>query len=174
MTVKTWALITVCLLPCVATGADTTSFGEWQVGFTADRESVFAGTVNDSGSVLAEACATDEDSCIWMLTIDSVCEEGADYPVLINSDQSATTATVTCLGRAESKGDYRYRFNDWKSLESLIFKANKVGFAFPLQQDQFTVVRFSLDGVAKASQLAERLALEARKSNSGGTRNVTL
>jgi hypothetical protein len=81
---------------------------------------------------------------------------------------------VTCLGRAESKGDYRYRFNDWKSLESVILKASKVGFAFPLQQDQFTVVRFSLDGVAKASQLAERLALEARKSSSGSTRNVTL
>ena len=56
----------------------------------------------------------------------------------------------------------------------MILNASKVGFAFPLQQDQFTVVRFSLDGVAKASQLAERLALEARKSNSGGTRNVTL
>ena len=58
--------------------------------------------------------------------------------------------------------------------EAVILNASKVGFAFPLQADQFTVVRFSLDGVAKASQLAERLALEARKSNSGGTRNVTL
>ena len=53
MTVKTWALIAVCLLPCVASGADTTSIGDWQVGFTDDKESVFAGTVNDSGSVLA-------------------------------------------------------------------------------------------------------------------------
>ena len=174
MTAKTWALLALCMLPCVATASDTTSFGEWHVGLSDDKTTVFAGTMNDSGSLLAETCATDKDSCIWMLTIDSVCEEGAEYPVLINSDQSAVTATVTCLGRAESKGDYRYRFNDWKSLEAVILKAKKVGFAFPLQQDQFTVVRFSLDGVAKASQLAERLALEARKSSSGSTRNVTL
>ena len=174
MTVKTWALMTVCLLPCVATGADSTSFGDWQVGITDDNASVFAGTVNDSGSVLAETCATDKDSCFWILTTDSACREDAEYPVLVNSDQSAAAAVVTCLGAAESKGAYRYRFNDWKGLEAVILNASKVGFAFPLQADQFTVVRFSLDGVAKASQLAERLALEARKSNSGGTRNVTL
>ena len=143
MTVKTWALMTVCLLPCVATGADSTSFGDWQVGITDDNASVFAGTVNDSGSVLAETCATDKDSCFWILTTDSACREDAEYPVLVNSDQSAAAAVVTCLGAAESKGAYRYRFNDWKGLEAVILNASKVGFAFPLQQDPFTVVRFS-------------------------------
>ena len=174
MSAKTWALLALCLLPAAASGTDTTTIGAWEVGFTDDRTTVYAGTINESGSVLAETCATDKDSCFWILTTDSACEEGSEYPVLVNSDQSAVSATVTCLGPADSKGDHRYRFNDWKSLEAVILKAKKVGFAFPLQQDQFTVVRFSLDGVAKASQLAERLALEARKSNSGSTRNVTL
>jgi hypothetical protein len=174
MTAKTWALLALCLLPAMASGSDTMTIGAWEVGFTDDRTTVYAGTMNDSGSVLAETCATDKDSCFWILTTDSACEEGAEYPVLVNSDQSAVSAVVTCLGPADSKRDHRYRFNDWKSLEAVILKANKVGFAFPLQQDQFTVVRFSLDGVAKASQMAERLALEARKSQAEGTRNVTL
>ncbi len=170
----TWALVAICLLPAVAASADTTTIGDWEVGFADDGATVYAGTVNDSDSVLAETCATDKDACYWILTTDSTCEAGAEYPVLVNSDQSAASAVVTCLGAAQSNGFYRYRFNSWKSLEAVILKASKVGFAFPLQQDQFTVVRFSLDGVAKASQMAERLALEARKSQAEGTRNVTL
>jgi hypothetical protein len=168
------ALVASLCAPLAAVAAEPVNFGSWQVGITDDRDSIYAGTINDSGSVLAESCATDRDSCIWVLSTDSECEEGSDYPVLINSDVSAASAVVTCLGPTVSNTMYRYQFTNWKVLEGTILKARRVGFAFPLQADQFTVVRFSLDGVSQASQFAERLAAEARKATSDSTRNTRL
>ena len=162
------------LAPVLAAAAEPVTIGNWMVGLSNDRESSYAGNVNDSGSVLMETCSTSKDSCLWIVTLDSECKEGNTYPVLMNSEEGAAASSVTCMGESASGSTYRYLFTDWKTLEGVILKGKRVGFAFPMQADQFTVVRFALEGIGEAAPAAEQLAAATRKAMSGSTRNTRL
>lgn len=162
------------LTPALAVAAEPVTIGNWMVGLSNDRDSTYAGNVNDSGSVLMETCSTSKDSCLWIVTLDSECKEGNTYPVLMNSEEGAAASSVKCMGESASGNTYRYLFTDWKTLEGVILKGKRVGFAFPMQSDQFTVVRFALEGIDEAAPAAEKLAAETRNAMSGGTRNTRL
>jgi len=158
--------------------AEPLSFSDWAVDVDGDQTSVYAATINDSGSIFGEFCSLSSDSCSWRLGLEVSCERDSTYPVLANTDAGAAHLTVQCDGKIEGNGKYhRYIFTDWSALETLLKQSKRVGFAFPLQSDQFTVIRFSLNGMKQAAENAEYLAqsLKAqRNSGSPGTANQIL
>jgi hypothetical protein len=142
------------------------AFGDWSVGISDDAGSIYAGTVNDSGEMLAEICYFENRNCFWVLGMKTKCEEDAEYPILINSSGGARHVTVTCFAAGLKGGDHLYGM-PWKEIEESIKGQEWVGIALPMQGDAFKVVRFSLDGIDQATDEMEGAF---RKILDGGAR----
>jgi hypothetical protein len=167
-------LTALAILGTSAVHAEEQQFGDWTVDLTTDKTGVFAATVNDSGSVLAELCTFEDGKCIWVLSIDMACDEDGSHPILGNTASGAMTMDLRCAGPG-SKGNYRYFFDNWKDFEALIKDSSRVGFAVPMKNEQFNVVRFSLTGRTEAMALAERVAARVfTEGGKTGTSNTTL
>lgn len=105
-----------------------------------------AGTSNESGETFGQACYVGERKCYWLLGLKRPCNPGAAHSVLANSDAGASTFRINCMGPSEEKGLYRYSVNEFDAIDSFVANATKVGFALPLQGDQFALTRFDLTG----------------------------
>ena len=164
------------LLPCVcgtAIAQERATFGDWITGTTTAGNALFAGTTNDSGNVLGLYCYPGEGSCVYLLGMRTRCTQGNKYPVLVNSDQGSLHLEIMCNGRQQNKL-YEYVFTNFKTIDDIVMKAYRVGFAMPLENDQFNVIRFSLIGSNEAvSRLLENAARRAVPAR-GGTRDQRL
>jgi len=129
-------------------------YRQWLVDTFDDKSGAFAVTINDSNAVFGEACFLSDQKCQWRVVIDVACEKGHTYPILANTDSGAASLEFVCDG-PRSGGEYTYVFSNWKALESLLKTATRVGFAMPMQGDQFTVYRFNLDGANAATEFLE-------------------
>jgi hypothetical protein len=148
------------------------SYGDWFVE-TSKATYFYAVSVNDSGNVLGQFCFPGDGSCIWLIGMKPSCKSGARYPVLANSDAGAVHLEVLCDGQLES-GLYRYAFTSFDNVDNMVRQSSRVGFAIPLEEDQFRVVRFNTRGGAAALS-AMRSAAERRTKPVGrGTRDEKL
>lgn len=149
------------------------TFVDWSTGITSTGNALFAATVNDSGNVLGQYCYPGEGSCIYLLGMRTSCKEGSKYPVLVNSDKGSLQVQVLCSGRQQGNL-YEYVFTEFDKIDDVVMTAYRVGFAVPLEGDQFTVIRFSLIGsneaVAKLLENAASRTVPARR----GTRDQRL
>lgn len=150
-----FAIIIIIVLPIQ-------SFGAWTTGITNEGNLYYAATVNDSGNLLGEYCSPDTGDCIWILGIASACKEGDQYPVLGNSDVGSAHITVYCSAKLDN-GLYRYVFSKFDDINDLIIKGLKVGFAIPLQADQFRVIRFDLGDSNRAINAMNAAVVEQTK-----------
>jgi hypothetical protein len=149
--------------------AQAQSFGDW-FAETQSRTALYAASINDSGNVFGQFCFLGEGSCVWLVALKTGCQKGDKYPVLANSDAGAVHLEVYCDGQLES-GLYRYAFTTFDPVENLVKQSARIGFALPLQEDEFRVVRFNLRG-ALAAISAMRAAAESRtKPATRGTRD---
>lgn len=149
--------------------AQTRTFGSWFIE-TTSRDGLYAATMNDSGALLGQFCFPGAGSCVWLIGMSTRCEAGAKYPILANSDVGAQYLELYCDGELEN-GLHRYAFTDYAAVDGLVKGGNRIGFAIPLQQDQFIVVRFLLNG-AKVAISAMRDAAERNTlPNRGETRD---
>lgn len=143
--------------------AQDESFGSWSVGFVSDRTSLYAATINDSGALLGEYCTPSKGSCMWVLGMSTGCEEGSKYPVLANANTGAVELEIVCNGKI-LQDKWSYAFTNFEQIDALVKGGSRVGFAMPLQQDQFRVVRFLLNGasvaIARMRSTAERLNVQ--------------
>ena len=137
------AISLVCLQPASAQSSS------WTTGVTDSKDTLYAATVNDSGNVFGEYCKVKDGSCVWLLGMSSACKEGDQYPVLANSDAGSVPVTVYCSAKIAEIG-FRYVFTDFKAIDSIVTEAIRVGFAVPLQGDQFRVLHFDLSGSTRA------------------------
>jgi uncharacterized protein YqjF (DUF2071 family) len=108
-----------------------------------------AGTLNDSGALFGEFCFPESGSCVWLLGMSTICKEGDKYPVLANSDAGSEHLEIYCDQQLDD-GLYRYVFANFDAVDDLVKKGTRIGFAIPLQVDQFKVVRFLLNGATPA------------------------
>ena len=158
--VTSFAVVAIALAASAVwtpTQAQVQSFGEW----VADRSSLYAGSVNDSGHVFAQFCFATEGSCVWLVALSQACEQDSEYSVLANSDAGAVHLRVRCQGQLEG-GRYRYVFTDFSEIDNIVRRnSSLVGFAIPLQSGEFVVVRFKLRGAVAAID-AMRAAAERR------------
>lgn len=145
------------------------SYGSWGVGVGDDRSFLYAATVNDSADLLGQYCTPSEVSCMWLLGLSTKCETGHEYPLLANSDTGALQLEIVCSGPLPN-GNYKYAFKNFDQIDELVKRAQRVGFAMPMQGDQFRVVRFMLNGATAAvtsmRTSAEKMAVKKSRTHS--------
>jgi hypothetical protein len=151
--------------------AQVKTFRDWAVGSTSDRAGMFAATVNDSGGVFGEYCYPKAETCIWLLSNSTRCEDGAKYPVLVNTDKGSAATEIVCK---KVDGKSRYVFASYEDVEASIEGARWIGMAFPMQDGRFQVSRFSLDGAAAAVAHMEGRSKAAAKQASQSTEDELL
>lgn len=157
----------------LASASHAKSAGTWTTGITDSGELFYAATVNDSGNLLGEYCSPNTGDCIWLLGMRTACKEGDQYPVLANSDAGASHILVYCSAKLDN-GLYRYVFTEFDAINNIITNGSRLGFAVPLKEDQFRVIRFHLKGSNRAltqMQEAVRVVQEKSSSKNTGTRD---
>lgn len=170
MTRNVYLAAILSLIQIVGTTAKADeTYGSWSVALGDDRSFVYAATANDSGALLGEYCYPDKGSCIWILGTKTKCEDGHEYPVLANSDTGAVQLQVKCNGLAPNNL-YSYAFTSFADVDQLVKGGTRVGFALPLQADEFRVVRFLLNGSNAAIDSMRGIAT---KMNVGRVRGKT-
>jgi hypothetical protein len=161
------------IAPCISY-AET--FGSWMTGVTDTGDGLYAATQNDSGNLLGQYCFPSEGNCIWLLGMATACKEGDQYAVLANSDAGAGHLNVYCSAKLDN-GLYRYVFLEFDAIQNIVTKGMRVGFAVPLEGDQFRVVRFDLGGSNRALAVMRSAAEQIQKqmpSRATGTRDQNL
>ena len=153
--------------------AEPKTFDSWVADSNASEGKYFAATVNDSGNLLGQYCFTGTGSCMWLIGAKSSCEKGSTYPILVNADTGAAQLSVTCNGRVNSDL-YEYMFTEFAAIDAIIRNAKRVGFAVPLQGDEFMVYRFSLQGSIAALTVMRAIAEGMTKPVVRSTRDQRL
>ena len=143
--------------------ANAQTFGSWTADVGQSGDFYYASTINDSGALLGEYCYTSSNTCIWMLGMSTACKKGAQYFVLANSDAGAIQLDLLCTGQL-SISVYRYAFTNFNAIDNLVRKGRRVGFAFPLEVDQFIVLHFDLSRSNTAISAMKNAFERARKS----------
>lgn len=154
-----------CIAGATVTVAQENRWGAWTAGLSEDRQSSYAGTVNDSGNLLAQYCFLSSGNCVYLLAMPTSCKDGNRYPVLVNSDVGSFSTEIVCGGPLD--GRFRYLFSNFEMINSAVRDAARIGFAVPLSGDNFRVTRFDLNGSRQA--LSRSLDLLSRRQG-GGTR----
>jgi hypothetical protein len=152
--------------------AEPVRFGDWVVDVGDDKSFIYAATENSTGNVFGEYCYFDSESCLYLLGIKTACVENITTPVLINSDQGALSNTLICSGRKFGVISL-YSFSDFPSIQDVAIKANNIGFALPLLSDEFSVVRFSLNGSDKAIGFMREIAAKRLESIRPGSESYS-
>ena len=156
--------------------AQRTQYGSWTTGLVSEGDGLYAATVNDSGHVLGQYCFPSSGNCFYVLGLDTSCKKDNSYPVLINSDAGSLKLDLVCDGALDS-GKYRYLLNPFDDIDDIVKKANRLGIAIPLRGDQFTVIRFNLNGSNEsiaAMRAAASQALDATRPARRSTRDQRL
>jgi hypothetical protein len=144
----------------------------WAVSLSDDNSVASAYTVNDSGALLGQYCYASSGNCVWTLGMTTGCETGSEYPVLANTDTGSVQLKIKCGGRLPT-GAYAYAFTDFDAIDKAVKNATRIGFAVPMQADEFRVVRFLLSGAnAAINHMLQRA--QAMKTGKHGTRDQIL
>jgi hypothetical protein len=164
------AALLLCLTVVTTSALAQRVWGAWESGAATDREYIYAATVNDSGHVLGQYCYAESEDCIYLLAMTTSCVAGNRYPVLINADTGSDTVEIQCGDRLGSR--YRYVFANFEKIDAIVKRATRVGFAIPLQEDRFNVVRFDLRGSNEAIAAMLATPFRGRAGRSPTTRGT--
>lgn len=134
------------IVPSVAQAGDRIS-GDWT--WNVDDPDLFvAATTNSAGHLLGQFCRPESADCMYVVGFDIYCDPGDTYPVLVNSDAGAAQLEFLCSGKV---GDQNVLVAaDFDAIDTLVRQANRIGFALPMQGDDFKAVRFGLIGSNEA------------------------
>jgi hypothetical protein len=142
MTMKILIVMFFIVMPLISY-AEPTKIGSWQVDVSEDKSYVYASTTNESGSVFGQFCFVEAKSCVYLVGTDTPCTMGKKSPSLANTNAGAVVYELLCDEKTNNN-NFRYLFTDFDSIDKLARLTLKVGFAIPLEGDQFKVVRFQL------------------------------
>ena len=139
------------------------SYGDWSVGASDDGAIVTAETRNESGASFGLLCFTGNGDCMWSLDTQPDCEHGALYPIMANTESGAYSLAMRCAKSGTAK---RLVFTDFAPLEEIVTNSQgRVGFAIPMKDGQFRVVRFSMRGAHLASKQASDITANVHKAS---------
>jgi hypothetical protein len=128
------------------------TFGRWVVDGLGDW--VEASTDNGSGSEFGLLCGSE---CLIYLDFRTECDEGHDYPAMVNSGAGALSISMRCHHYEERPIFITEATEDYVDM---LEQGEEVGFAFPLADGQFRVARFSTRGGTEAVAAAVRIAMK--------------
>lgn len=92
------------------------------------------------------------DGCYAYLNPDVTCQEGAVTPLIVHSAVGAYPLIGRCLKFDE--GVYLLTIDEFDAMVEAFQSGGEIGFAMPMAQGQFKVVRFSTAGATAAINAA--------------------
>ena len=127
-------------------------FGHWRAG--ADATSVFAYTENESGALLGFVCSYGQ--CFYYLHTQAGCVVNREYDLLLSSQtaggapkiHSAFPRAVCGIGEGDDADIQAFYFHE-DGMPAVI-AASVVAIAVPVEDSQFRVSKFSLEGASDA------------------------
>ncbi len=120
--------------------------GNWFV--TKSRSDLQIAKVYNSNNSTGIICIVSDNSCFAYATLGFSCEDGKKYPLLINAATSAFNSTATC---SHLSPELEILVIDEFELMITAFESGgDIGFASPLKNGQFKVMRFSTVGATAA------------------------
>lgn len=145
---------------------------EWTVQTREDKSGVFASNINQSMEMLAETC-DDGGDCFWMISMETACDKGNIYPVLVAGATASTPMEIVCVDTFKllQKTMYRYAFRNFSSIDTVVRQRGMLGVAFALQSGQFSVMRFNN---AEAPEKLDELLRQALARGKSSTKSQTL
>ncbi len=146
--IKFCAIILLIFSSSTSYGALPVTFQQWYVD--AGEGFIFASTNNTSGDLFGQYCYAADKGCFYLIAFNTECKQGEQYSSLVNTDIGASIHLISCGGKVEGTNLYKYMFSDFEDIDKITKSASKIGFAVPLQGDQFQVIRFSLEGAFNA------------------------
>jgi hypothetical protein len=137
-------------------------FGDWG-SVMSDDGNPGALTINDSGQFFGQVCVPAQDTCEWIISMTLSCTPGAEYVVLMNAASGAGEVKLRCDRFIGER--WRYVFTDTQVMADAVASGKKIAFAIALPDEQFRVVRFSLDGNVEARKEMFKNALERQNKS---------
>lgn len=170
--IKAWVAVAAVMAGPAAL-AQVQKFGDWEMGRTEQGE-LYAATMNESGSILGYWCGDASLSqCEWVLVTSTGCRVGATTSVLLNNSDGAAAASLRCSGRtseAATQQQHRYEIEGDEAIQLLQQSTGRTGLAVPIQDDQFKVLRFSMNGSSGARSALRAVASAASRDGESGRR----
>ena len=172
-TIRISCFIVAVLIAMGVTPAISTAeiFGDWIV--REDALLVYAVSLNESGHGLGQFCSAAHD-CEWSIGTKTRCDSGTTVPILANSDAGAVQLEIRCDGSSTDGRVFSYTFTNFEQVDNLVRRSVRIGFALPLQDDQFRVIRFDVRGSAAALSAMRSAAEKRLKPVRRGTRDERL
>lgn len=161
-------LLAACLYGVSLTSSATDqTFGDWvAVSLDNGTGDAVAATFSDgTKTMLAVRCLAKSQGCFHLVRLGSQCEDGSQYPVLINAPTGSVAVTGICSGNG---GDWDLLLSPFDNVRSMLNGAGMVGLAIPMASGAFKAVRFSLKGNSEAIRAAEKM-VEGRGPRSSTT-----
>ena len=154
----------------MAWGEELTS-GDW-VWSADDPGTYYAGTEHVGSQALMQLCDTKDGACFYAVSFGTRCQKDKTYHALVNSDAGNGSFDLYC--GAEVRGSNLLFVQDFEQMDALVRKATRIGFAIPMQGDEFKAVSFSLKGsVAAIDAMRAALARVAPASTRTDTPKPT-
>lgn len=162
-----FSLITcAALLLLPGTSEAQQRYGAWAV--TETDYGHIASTTNDSGATLSKACFNEDQQCLWAVEVANDCDDGTQTPAIVTSAAGGYHITMHCSNNKSGRVNV---VSPYDAMQAAIAVNGMVGFAFPLQDGQYRVVRFSLSGSTSAAAAVERAVVREAKES---TRDLSL
>ncbi|MFN3239395.1 MAG: hypothetical protein ACE37D_20415 [Pseudomonadales bacterium] len=116
-----------------------------------------AATYPENGKFsFGQYCFLGSGNCLYITDLEISCEEGAEYPGIVNSHVAAVPIKLTCYFLGEQPAFTVAPFDD---MDNVVRQAERMSIVVPLANDDYKVVRFSLGGSTYALDLMRAASL---------------
>ena len=113
-----------------------------------------AKTTNAAGAATGILCFVSSNTCAVYIASDVECREKGKYPMMINASTGAITTNGTCVKVAGSKVMI---LDEFQNMIETFEGGGEVGFAIPMADGKFNVLRFDCVGATLAIRKARAL-----------------
>lgn len=111
----------------------------------------FTASSNEAAHLLGQYCYIAPETCYYTVAFNITCKKGESYPVLVSTELGAEHMNAVCSNTSGSP--HLLVLDNFAVIDRLVRNASRIGFAMPLNNDQFKISRFDLTGAAHAIDL---------------------
>lgn len=158
-----WSLISS---PISFSQAQISKDWHWDLSYS---DYAYAATVNSDGRILGQYYYAD-GSCVYLVSLGILCESGAEYPSILNSNTGAVDVRLICGDKYQ--GENVFFIKPFDDVDNIVLTASTIGFAVAMEEGTFKVVRFSLLGSTHAIKMMQLGAEIIRKEKSENQQDV--
>ena len=151
---------------CAGVIAQDRSSGDWNV-----IKSVLGlqiANVKSGENTTGVVCYLDKQVCEAYVALGNSCDDGGKYPLLLNTPTGAFPLVATC--RHLSPTMKILVIEEFGQMISAFESGGEIGFATPMKNGQFKVVRFSTVGATAALKDARSLPSQVSPNTTPATR----